>query len=141
MTNQNQQRKSQVTAQPARCIESQIRSNNTEEFLSIFAPLTVVIMLMALAKSSMNPGDMMQMLGNAGEDGKDQPKMATNKISEHERTKPKHLKNIRIASLKDIEHRIPVAAQREMMQRYLSSGRPAAFKEVALPKSALRTPS
>ena len=50
------------TACAAKFIEAQIKSNNVEEFLSIFAPLTSALMLLSAAYGGASPKDLMQML-------------------------------------------------------------------------------
>ena len=118
------------TACPAKFIETQIKSNNVEEFLSIFAPLTSVLMLLSAAYGGASPKDLMQMLTANGKNGSSQMKLLQNGMTTD--------------SLQNLEHHIPSGAglgtglglneadQKDFIHKYLNSIQPAVSKHITL---------
>jgi 1-acyl-sn-glycerol-3-phosphate acyltransferase len=115
---------------PAKFIETEIKSNNMEEFLSIFAPLTSVSMLLSLAYGGTNPKDLMQMLTASGKNGSNQLKLLQGGLTSD--------------NLQKLQCQIPSGAgtstgfglnegaQKDFIQKYLNSIKPAVSKQIAL---------
>jgi hypothetical protein len=143
MVKQRKAGKTQLVAQPARCIQTQIKSNSLEEFLSIFAPLTSVLMVVFLLSGNADPNDMMRMFGNAGEKGKDflgeigkgLPIANTSDLSNKVAGKAAAPN---AATLSDIGRLTPAAAQKELIHKYLNSVPLAASGQLNLPKGILQ---
>jgi hypothetical protein len=118
------------TACAAKFIEAQIKSNNVEEFLSIFAPLTSALMLLSAAYGGASPKDLMQMLTANGKNGSSQMKLLQNGMTTD--------------SLQNLEHHIPSRAglgtglglneadQKDFIHKYLNSIQPAVSKHITL---------
>jgi hypothetical protein len=127
MVKQRKAGRTQLVAQPAKCIQTQIKSNSLEEFLSIFAPLTSVLMVVFLLSGGANTGDVMQMLGDVG---KGLPITNTSPLSNKVARKAAAPN---VATLSDIGRLTPAAAQKELIDKYLNSVRPATFRQTSLP--------
>jgi hypothetical protein len=110
-------------ARPAKFIETQIKSKNTEEFLSIFAPLTSTMMLLSTAYGA-NPQDLMQMLTATGNG---QLKLLQNGLTTDNLQK--------LQSRVGPGRSIGEAAQRDLIQKYLSSIAPTIPKPIDFNRS------
>jgi 1-acyl-sn-glycerol-3-phosphate acyltransferase len=154
MVKQRRAGRNQLIAQPAKCIHTQIKSNSLEEFLSIFAPLTSVLMVVFLLSGGANPADMVHMLGDAsqkskgilGEIGKglsfadiskSLPFGGASDLSNQVAGKAIAPNQ---ATMSDIGRLTPAAAQKELIHKYLDSVRPIVARQVSLPEQALRKP-
>jgi hypothetical protein len=145
MKKQKQAGRKELIPQPAKFIETQIKSNNLEEFLSIFAPLTSVATILAVCSGSANPKDLVKMLEGAGDQGKDLLNLFSNGNSQENPLKllQQQQSNGRApdaAALKKLTQMTPAAAQKELIQKYLEGVRPAAASQINLPENALRKP-
>jgi acyltransferase-like protein len=145
MIKQRKAGRTQLIAQPAKSIETQIKSNSLEEFLSIFAPLTSVLMVVFLLSGGANPSDMMQMLGDASTKGKNFLSGAGAKIPGLDSSKASNGVAGKVvapnaATMSDIGRLTPAAAQKELIHKYLSSVRPTASRQISLPEQSLHKP-
>jgi len=95
--------KGQYQPQEARFIQTQIKSNNVNEFMDIFAPLTSALMVGALVSGNTSSSEMMKMLGSVSK------KDGNTLITENQ------------ATLSTIGRLTPPEAQKELIQRYLNS--------------------
>jgi 1-acyl-sn-glycerol-3-phosphate acyltransferase len=144
MTKQQKAGRTTLISQPAKWIETEIKSNSLEEFLSIFAPLTSVMMVLFIAYGGANPSELMEMLGNAGQKGKNALQLVRDDNSKDHPLSIQQAHNTdsaNMASLSEIDKLTPAAAQKEIIQKYLNSVRPAASAQIALPDDALRKPA
>jgi 1-acyl-sn-glycerol-3-phosphate acyltransferase len=106
--------KGRFTSQPARFIETQIKSNNSEEFLSIFAPLASVLSLSMLLSGNADVNEVMKMLDTASRKGQQQTiNKATGLIAPNQ------------ATLSTIGRLTPPAAEQELILRYFKSMKPS----------------
>ena len=125
---------------PAKFIETQIKSNSLEEFLSIFAPLTSVLMVLFLFYGGGNPNDMLKMIGEAAQKNE---KIAlvrdlTSKDAPLKLEKTVNGERMPVFStVKDIGQ-TATQAQRNLLQKYIKAVKPAATNEVDLPNRALK---
>jgi hypothetical protein len=145
MIKQRKAGRTQLIAQPAKSIETQIKSNSLEEFLSIFAPLTSVLMVVFLLSGGANPSDMMQMLGDASQKGKHFLTGAGADMSGLDASMARNGVAGKVvapnpATLSDIGRLTPAAAQKELIHKYLNSVRPAATRQISLPEHSLHKP-
>jgi hypothetical protein len=145
MIKQRKAGRTQLIAQPAKSIETQIKSNSLEEFLSIFAPLTSVLMVVFLLSGGANPSDMMQMLGDASTKGKNLLSGAGAKIPELDSSNASNGVAGKVvapnaATMSDIGRLTPAAAQKELIHKYLNSVRPTASRQISLPERSLHKP-
>jgi 1-acyl-sn-glycerol-3-phosphate acyltransferase len=145
MTTQKKAGRTQFVRQPARFIETQIKSNNLEEFLSIFAPLTSVMTVIFLCYGGANPKELMKMLEDAGQKGKNQVgSLVPDSLPKQKVLKSSQQTNGRapdVAAMEALGKMIPPAAQKELIQKYLEGIRPAVASQINLPKNALRIPN
>ena len=144
MKTQKEAGRKELIPQPAKFIETQIKSNNLEEFLSIFAPLTSVATVLAVCSGSANPKDLVKMLEGAGDQGKDLLSLLSNGNSnENPLQILQQQTNGRApdaAALRKLTKMTPAAAQKELIQKYLEGVRPAVASQISLPENALRKP-
>ncbi|KAF2672152.1 acyltransferase-domain-containing protein [Microthyrium microscopicum] len=124
MSQQQKTGRKQLIAQPAKSIETQIKSNSLEEFLSIFAPVTSVMAMLALANGASSSDDLMKLITQAGEKGKGALGMAKDKTTKGQRqelqkAQEKDFPNL--ASMNEISKLTPESAQMELIQKYLNS--------------------
>jgi len=131
----------------AKSIETQIKSNSLEEFLSIFAPLSSIMTVLFLFYGGGKPEDMLKMIGDAAQQ---QQKVALVRDDTSE-AEPLKLKAAPSASttaagtetsLTDAKkasgNMTPAQAQQNMIQQYVKAIRPYVEQQVALPDKALR---
>lgn len=144
MTKQKRAGRTQLVPQSARFVETQIKSNNLEEFLSIFAPLTSVLTVIFLCHGGANPKELMKMLEDAGQKGKNQLgglipdsplKQSTLKLQKQNNGRAPDA-----SAMEALGKMIPAAAQKELIQKYLEGIRPAVASQINLPENALRKP-
>lgn len=123
----------------AKFIETQIKTNNLEEFLSIFAPLSSIMMVMNLFYGGQNPEDLLKMVGEAA-----QQQQQISLVRDDASTKnPLRLEKANgssnssipsIASLQGIQANMtPSAAQRNLIQQYIAAVKPSVHKALSLP--------
>jgi hypothetical protein len=117
-------------ANPAKFIETQIKSNSVDEFLSIFAPLSSFLMLLSVAYGGTNPTDLMQMLTANDKNAPGQLKLLQSGLTTD--------------NLRKLQYQIPSstgpstalglseAAQKDFILKYLISIKPAVSKHIAL---------
>jgi hypothetical protein len=128
---------------PAKSIETQIKSNSLEEFLSIFAPLSSVMTVLFLFYGGGKPEDMLKMIGDAAQHHQ---KIALERDDESQ-SEPLKLKKVPasttgmsgISKVRKAPSSItPAKAQRNLVQQYVTAIRPAAAGQISLPDRALR---
>lgn len=123
----------------AKFIETQIKTNNLEEFLSIFAPLSSIMMVMNLFYGGQNPEDLLKMIGEAA---KEQQQLSL--VRDDTSTKnPLRLEKANgssnssipsVASLQAMQANMtPSTAQRNMLQQYIAAIKPTVHKALSLP--------
>jgi 1-acyl-sn-glycerol-3-phosphate acyltransferase len=133
-------------AMPAKAIETQIKSNSLEEFLSIFAPLSSVMTVLFLFYGGGKPEDMLKMIGEAAQQ---QQKVALVRDDESE-AEPLKLRKVNASEagsgtepastqVKRAPKDLTAAkAQQNLVQQYVQAIRPVVEKQVNLPENALR---
>lgn len=125
---------------PAKCIETQIKSNKLEEFLSIFAPLSSVLMVLFMFYGGGNPNDMLKMIGEAAAKNE---KIAlvrdlTSKDAPLKLEKTANGQSMpSFNAIKDAGE-TAAQAQRNLLQKYVAAVKPAAQREIDLPSRALK---
>lgn len=129
---------------PAKSIESQIKSNSLEEFLSIFAPLSSVMTVLFLFYGGGKPEDMLKMIGEAAQqqqkvalvrddDSKDEP-LKLRKAPASTTGSDTSLSKARKAPA----NMTPAQAQQNLVQQYVAAIRPMIDQQVKLPEHALK---
>jgi len=147
MVKQQKAGRKQFVAQPAKNITTQIKSNSLEEFMSIFAPLTSVLMIVFLLSGGADTDEMIKMLGDASQKGKlalnDITKVLPSGIipSSQARRVAAKAEIPDPATMSTINRVTPAAAQKELINKYLDSVRPTASRQISLPSQALRQPA
>lgn len=138
MIKQRQQKKKGPMS--ATIIATHIKSNSLEEFLSIFAPLSSVLMVLFMFYGGGNPNDMLKMIGEAA--AKNEKIALVRDLT----SKDAPLKLERTANgqtmpsfnaIKD-SGATAAQAQRNMLQKYVAAVKPAAQSEIDLPSRALK---
>jgi hypothetical protein len=139
-----QKRSNKQGPQTAKFIETHIKSNNIEEFLSIFAPLSSVMTVLFLLNGGGNPTDLLKMVGDTAQQ-QQLVSMLEGGTTEDERTKAKKGKeksHPAVASLAALKKAgnipNPTAAQRNIIQKYITSVRPMVEQQINLPEQSLR---
>ncbi|KAF2427187.1 acyltransferase-domain-containing protein [Tothia fuscella] len=132
-----------IERRDAKFIETQIKSNNIEEFLSIFAPLSSVMTVLFMLNGGQNPQDMLKMLGEAAqqqhqvgllEDAASQVEPTDSLAKKKKKLPPNMYKFEEAGSITPKA----AAAQRNMIQKYINAVRPMVESQINLPKEALR---
>jgi 1-acyl-sn-glycerol-3-phosphate acyltransferase len=142
MKGQLKGKKAQIKPTPARTIETQIKSNSLEEFLSIFAPLTSVMTVLFLFYGGGNPNDMLKMIADATQ--KHQQIALVRDDSDPEKPLKLERREADLTSVIPGKEAIKAAgdtaaqAQRNLMQKYVQAVKPQAKKQISLPDRALR---
>ena len=128
-------------AMPAKSIETQIKSNSLEEFLSIFAPLSSIMTVLFLFYGGGKPEDLLKTIGEAAAQ---QQKVALVRDDDSE-GEPLKLKKAPASSVGSAEtvkqapnNVTPAQAQQNMVQQYVAAIRPMIEQQVNLPNQALR---
>lgn len=143
MERQQKAGRKQFIAHPARNITTQIKSNSLEEFLSIFAPLTSVLMVVFLLSGGADTDEMIKTLGGLGQKGKltldditkNFPGMATSSPTNKVAAKAAAPD---MATMSTINRVTPAAAQKELISKYLESVRPSVPRQMSVSKQAPR---
>jgi hypothetical protein len=139
-----QKRTKKPGPQNAKFIETQIKSNNIEEFLSIFAPLSSVMTVLFLLNGGGNPSDLLKMVGDTAqqqqlvamlEGGTTEGKNAQDKIGKA-KTHPAVKSLAALQKAGNIPN--PTAAQRNIIQKYITSVRPMVEQQISLSDKSLR---
>jgi len=136
MQKQRKAGRSQLIAQPAKTIETQIQSNNLEEFLSIFAPLTSVLMVVFLMSGGANPNDLMQMITDASKGSKNALSGLSNLLGGASDVQKQLADKVSVpdmATMSQIGRLTPATAQKELIQKYLNSVTPMPGRPLSLP--------
>jgi hypothetical protein len=130
--------------QTAKFIETHIKSNNIEEFLSIFAPLSSVMTVLFLLNGGGNPSDLLKMVGDTAQQ-QQLVAMLEGGTTEDKNSKDKngkakaHPAVNSLAALKKAGNiPNPTAAQRTIIQKYITSVRPMVEQQISLPNQSLR---
>jgi hypothetical protein len=123
----------------AKFIETQIKTNNLEEFLSIFAPLSSIMMVLNLFYGGQNPEDLLKLIGEAAQQ---QQQIALVRDEGSTKT-PLRLEKANggsnssipsVASIKGMQTNMtPSAAQRNLIQQYIAAVKPSVHKALSLP--------
>lgn len=123
----------------AKFIETQIKTNNLEEFLSIFAPLSSIMMVMNLFYGGQNPEDLLKMIGEAAQ----QQQQISLVRDDASINNPLRLEKAQggsnssipsVASIKSMQANMtPSAAQRNLLQQYIAAVKPSVQKALSLP--------
>jgi len=131
-------------AMNAKFIETQIKSNSLEEFLSIFAPLSSVMMVLFLFYGGSNPNDLLKMIGEAAQqqqniallrdDASTKEPLKLQKVPKDSSSSVPSLASFDFAPTS----MTPAAAQRNLIQKYITAVRPAAASTISLPDRSLR---
>ena len=122
----------------AKFIETQIKSNSLEEFLSIFAPLTSVLMVLFLFYGGGNPNDMLKMIGEAVQKHEKLALVRDLTSKDAPLRLEKRVNGERMPSFNAIKEAGQTAAQaqRNLLQKYLTAVKPSAATEIDLPNRA-----
>jgi hypothetical protein len=139
-----QKRAKTQRAQTAKFIETHIKSNNIEEFLSIFAPLSSVMTVLFLLNGGGNPSDLLKMVGDTAQQ-QQLVAILEGGTNEDENSKKKAAKaksHPAVKSLAALQKAgnipNPTAAQRNIIQKYITSVRPMVEQQISLPDQSLR---
>lgn len=127
-----------LVPQPAKCIAAQIKSNSLEEFMSIFAPVTSVLMALSLASGETNPQELIKSLGGTGQEGMEKLAKVLENAPQQTFALQKMLQGSMPPGFGGMGALSPPG--KELAQKYLNSVRPAAAKQIDLPDRALRKP-
>jgi 1-acyl-sn-glycerol-3-phosphate acyltransferase len=127
-------------AMPAKFIETQIKSNNLEEFLSIFAPLSSVLMVLFMFYGGGNPNDMIKMIGEAAAKNEKVALVRDLTSKDNPLKLEKTAKGQSMPSFNAIKGAGETAAQaqRNLLQKYVAAVKPSAQREIDLPNRALK---
>jgi len=127
------------SAMPAKFIETQIKSNNLEEFLSIFAPLSSVLMVLFMFYGGGSPNDMLKMISEAAAKN-EKISLVRDLTSKDAPLKlEKTTKGQKMPPFNSIKGAGKTASQvqRNLLQQYIASVRPTAESEIDLSSGAL----
>jgi len=141
LVRQQKKNTKKVGPQNAKFIETLIKSNNLEEFLSIFAPLTSVMTVLAVMNGTANPNDLLKLVSEATQQqqqvGLLQGAGSSKELQKTiEKASAANMPNL--TALQKTGSVMPTAAQRNMIQKYISAVRPTVEKQISLPTQSLR---
>jgi len=126
---------------PAKSIETQIKSNNLEEFLSIFAPLSSVLTVLFMFYGGGSPNDLLKMVSEALAKN-EKVSLVRDLTSKDTPLKlERTAKGQKMPPFNSIKGAGETAAQaqRNLLQKYIASVRPAAESNIDISHGALHT--
>jgi hypothetical protein len=143
LVKQTQTRTKTIGPRNAKFIETTIKSNNLEEFLSIFAPISSVMTVLFMLHGGQNPTDMMKMLGEAAQQqqrvGRIEEETDEEDSTKLTKSKMKAAANMpALYKFQETGNASPSVAQRNMIQKYITAVRPMVEQQINLPKEAMR---